>query len=65
MERAKVYFTDMRVSYSNGMLEKLRKLVIESGMMNIDFKDKFVALKIHFGEYGNLAFIKPIFWNEK
>jgi uncharacterized Fe-S center protein len=59
MEKSKVYFTDMRTSYSNSMLEKLRKLLIKSGMLEIDFKDKFVALKIHFGEYGNLAFIKP------
>lgn len=59
MEKANVYFTDMRANYSSSMLEKLKKLLEKSGMLDIDFKGKFVALKIHFGEYGNLAFIKP------
>lgn len=57
--KSKVYFTDMRTSYGNSMLDKLKKLLIKSGFNDIDFKDKFVALKLHFGEYGNLAFIKP------
>lgn len=26
-----------------------------AGFENIDFKDKYTAIKIHFGEYGNLA----------
>ncbi len=56
---SKVYFTDMRTSYGNNMLEKLNKLLIKSKFNEIDFKDKFVALKIHFGELGNLAYIKP------
>jgi uncharacterized Fe-S center protein len=59
MEKAKVYFTDMRVDYSHNMLVKLRKLLEKSGLASIDLKGKFVALKIHFGEYGNLAFIRP------
>ena len=28
-------------------------------LKNIDFKDKYAAVKIHFGEYGNLAFLRP------
>lgn len=59
MEKAKVYFTDMRVDYSHSMLVKLKDLIIKSNMLDMDFKGKFVALKIHFGEYGNLAYIKP------
>lgn len=31
----------------------------QAGFENIDFKDKFTAIKIHFGEYGNLAFLRP------
>ncbi len=57
--KSKVYFTDMRTTYDNNMLEKLNKLLVKSGFNDIDFKGKFVALKIHFGEYGNLAFVKP------
>lgn len=56
---SKVYFTNMRTSYNNNMLDKLKKILLKSEFKDIDFKDKFVALKIHFGEYGNLAFIKP------
>ncbi len=28
-------------------------------MKNIDFEDKYAAIKIHFGELGNLAFLRP------
>lgn len=56
---SKVYFTNMRTSYNNNMLDKLKKLLLKSDFKDIDFNGKFVALKLHFGEYGNLAFIKP------
>ena len=59
MKKEKVYFTDMRASFGNSMLDKLRKLIEKSGLGKIDFKDKLVAIKIHFGEYGNLAYIRP------
>jgi uncharacterized Fe-S center protein len=59
MEKAKVYFTDMRTTYDNNMLNKFKTLIEKGGLSEINFKDKFVALKIHFGEYGNLAYIKP------
>lgn len=57
--KSKVYFTDMRTTYDNNMLEKLKNLLLNSDFNLINFKDKFVALKIHFGEYGNLSFVKP------
>lgn len=56
---SKVYFTDMRTRSSLNMLDKLEKLLKKAGLAQIDFKDKFVALKIHFGEPGNLAYIRP------
>jgi uncharacterized Fe-S center protein len=34
-------------------------LVKEAGIETIDFKKKMVAIKIHFGEPGNLAYIRP------
>jgi hypothetical protein len=37
------------------LLQKLEKLVKTAGMEQIDFKDKFTAIKIHFGEPGNLS----------
>ena len=59
MENPKVYFTDLRTSPGNNLLDKLEKLVLQAGMKEINFNKKFVALKIHFGEAGNLAYIRP------
>ena len=38
---------------------KLRRLITTAGIKNIDFADKYVAIKIHFGEPGNLAYLRP------
>lgn len=59
LERAKVYFTDLRTKPGVNLLDKLEKLVKAAGINTIDFKDKFIAIKIHFGEPGNLAYIRP------
>ncbi len=59
MKIAQVYFTNLRAKPRNNLLDKLQNLVIRAGIRNIDFKSKFVALKIHFGEAGNLAYIRP------
>ncbi len=55
---SKVYFTDMHVGMSSSLLEKFRRLIDKAGIADIDFKDKFTAVKIHFGEYGNMAFLR-------
>lgn len=59
MEKSKVYFTDMHATADRNLLQKLRELVIAAGIRKIDFKNKFVAIKIHFGEPGNLAYLRP------
>jgi len=59
MEKSKVYFTNLRTKPGYNLLDKLQKLVDVAGIKNIDFKDKFVAIKIHFGEPGNLSYIRP------
>ena len=59
MEKSKVYFTDLRTVPGNDMLTKLEKLVRRAGIADIDFEGKFTAIKIHFGEPGNLAYIRP------
>jgi uncharacterized Fe-S center protein len=61
MEKSKVYFTDMRCKVGTSLLEKMDKLLDMSGIDKIDFKGKYVAIKIHFGEPGNLAFLRPNF----
>ena len=54
----KVYFTDFRTGTSETLPQKLARLVMTAGMDQIDFKDKFVAIKIHFGELGNMAHLR-------
>lgn len=56
---SKVYFTDLRASQTGNLLQKLERLVKKAGIEDIDFKEKFVALKIHFGEFGNVAYVRP------
>jgi len=55
---SKVYFTDMRTKPGRSLLDKMEMLIKKAGIEQIDFKDKFVAIKIHFGEPGNLAYIR-------
>ncbi|MDX9866032.1 MAG: DUF362 domain-containing protein [Anaerolineaceae bacterium] len=58
-EQSKVYFTNLRVRPGMNLLQKLEKLMRKAGIEQIDFKEQFVAIKIHFGEPGNLAYIRP------
>lgn len=59
MTKSKVYFTDLRTRPPVNLLKKLENLVLRAGIDKIDFKRKLVALKIHFGEPGNLAYLRP------
>lgn len=56
---AKVYFTDLHVRNGQNLLSKLEKLIRAAGMDQIDFTNKYAAIKIHFGEPGNLAYLRP------
>jgi 2-oxoacid:acceptor oxidoreductase delta subunit (pyruvate/2-ketoisovalerate family) len=55
---SKVYFTDMRTKPGRSLLDKLEILIKKAGIEQIHFKDKFTAIKIHFGEPGNLSYIR-------
>ncbi len=60
MEQAKVYFTDFRtVAFGDGLPTKLQKLIRRAGIDAIDMEGKFVAIKIHFGELGNISYLRP------
>ncbi len=59
MEKSKVYYTTFKTTGQENLLQKLRRLMITAGMKEIDFTGKYAAIKIHFGEYGNLAFLRP------
>ena len=59
MEKAKVYYTSLRTDLNDGLLNKLNRLIHKAGIDSIDFNGKYTAIKIHFGEPGNLAFLRP------
>ena len=59
MEASTVYYTDFRCPVGTSLTEKLRRLCLAAGIKNIDMDGKFVAIKMHFGELGNLAFLRP------
>lgn len=59
MTKSKVYFTDFRTKLGEGLPTKLKRLIKEAGIAEIDMEKKFVAIKMHFGELGNLGFLRP------
>ena len=59
MDKAKVYFTDFRTTIGTSLTDKLKKLIRKAGIGTIDMDGKFVAIKMHFGELGNLAYLRP------
>ena len=59
MEETKVYFTSFKTSEHENLIQKLHRLMKQAGFESIDFNEKYAAIKIHFGEYGNLAFLRP------
>ena len=59
MEASTVYYTDFRCPVGTSLTEKLRRLCLAAGIKNIDMDGKFVAIKMHFGELGNLSFLRP------
>lgn len=59
---SKVYFTDLHTKeYGDGPAIKLQNLIRAAGIGDIDMNGKFVAIKMHFGEKGNVAHIRPQF----
>ena len=59
MEKSKVYFTNMKAKIGENLQMKLNRLMKKAGMETIDFQDKYVAIKMHFGERGNLSYLRP------
>ena len=54
-----VYFTDFRTVADVSQGVKLQKLCRRAGIDKIDFAGKFAAIKMHFGELGNFAYLRP------
>ena len=59
-EKSKVYFADFRApSWRENLPQKLARLMMTAGFGDIDMDGKYVAIKMHFGEPGNLAYLRP------
>ena len=59
-EKSKVYFADFRCpSWRENLPQKLARLIMTAGFDDIDMEGKYVAIKMHFGEPGNLAYLRP------
>lgn len=58
MGSSKVYYTNFRTTFTENLLQKLARLIKTAGLQTIDLDNKFAAIKIHFGEPGNLAYLR-------
>ena len=59
-KKAQVYCTDFRTkAFGDGLPTKLQKLMKKAGIGQIDMDGKFVAIKMHFGELGNVSYLRP------
>jgi uncharacterized Fe-S center protein len=59
--KSSVYFMDLRASSKENLVDKLARLIDTAGISDIVKKRDLVAVKLHFGEKGNTAFIRPVF----
>lgn len=58
-EKATVYYTDFRCKMDEGPGHKLTRLLKAAGMEKLDMDGKFAAIKMHFGELGNMSYLRP------
>jgi hypothetical protein len=56
-----VYFTDLRTRPKRNLLDKVGELLSRAKMDRRIRKNDIVAIKLHFGEIGNCAFLRPVF----
>jgi uncharacterized Fe-S center protein len=56
-----VFFSDLRAKAKKDLLGKLGKLLDRLDLKERVKKNFLVAVKIHFGERGNTAFVRPLF----
>lgn len=59
MDPSVVYFTDMNCKIGDSLLMKAERVIRAAGIEGMDLDRKMVAIKMHFGEYGNLSFLRP------
>ncbi|MCK4666025.1 DUF362 domain-containing protein, partial [Candidatus Dependentiae bacterium] len=57
-----VFFTDFHPASGKNILEKIKKLISKLKLKSRIRRNFIVGIKTHFGEYGNTAYIRPIFF---
>ena len=57
---SRVYYTNLRAGREKGLLTKIADLAGAAGLEKVVRKNGLTAIKIHFGERGNTAFIRPL-----
>jgi uncharacterized Fe-S center protein len=57
---SQVYFTSLRTGYRNSLPAKIERLALAAGLEDIVRKGGLTAVKLHFGEKGGTAFIRPV-----
>ncbi|MHB8124343.1 MAG: DUF362 domain-containing protein [Desulfitobacteriaceae bacterium] len=56
---AEVFFMNFRTKQGQSLITKLEKLIVRAGLLNCITSKDLVAIKLHFGERGNLAYVRP------
>lgn len=59
--KGSVYFSDLKGESQRNLFNKLEELLEKVEIKSRIRPNKLVAIKLHFGERGNTAFIRPIF----
>ncbi len=56
-----VYFSSLKSKSTISPLNKIKKLLNKCRISDTFQKDELIAVKVHFGELGNTAFVRPVF----
>jgi uncharacterized Fe-S center protein len=59
--KSSVFFSDLKVESGKNILDKLEVLLYRADLKGKIREKDLVAIKLHFGEKGNTAFVRPIF----
>ncbi len=58
---ADVFFMDLEATSRENLPDKLARLIKTAGLESILKENELTAIKLHFGEKGNTAYIRPVF----
>ena len=58
---AKVYFSSLKNKTQKSPLDKITRLLQKINLKGTYKEHQLIAVKVHFGELGNTAFLRPVF----